>query len=62
MSADTIYGVVLHTEEGEDYGLRHLENIWLRTQLAWSVGFTTVSHGSPLKSEHYQSMMGKKLT
>ena len=62
LSADTVYGVVLHTEEGEDYGLRHLENIWLRTQLAWSAGFTTQSHGSPLASEHYQSMMGKKLT
>lgn len=61
-SKDTVYGVVLHTEEGEDYGLRHLENIWLRTQLAWSAGFTTQSHGSPLAFEHYQSMMGKKLT
>lgn len=62
LSKDTVYGVVLHTEEGEDYGLRHLENIWLRTQLAWSAGFTTQSHGSPLAFEHYQSMMGKKLT
>ena len=62
LSKDTVYGVVLHTKEGEDYGLRHLENIWLRTQLAWSAGFTTQSHGSPLAFEHYQSMMGKKLT
>lgn len=62
ISSDTVYGVILHTEEGEDYGLRHLENIWLRTQLAWSAGFTTQSHSSPLSYEHYQSMMGKHLS
>ena len=62
ISTDTVYGVVLHTTEGEDYGLRHLENIWLRTQLAWSAGFTTQSHSSPLSYEHYQDMMGKHLS
>ena len=61
-SEDTVYGVVIHTKEGEDYGLRHLENIWQRTSLAWSAGFVTTSHSSPLSYEHYKSMMGKTIT
>lgn len=58
----TVYGVVLHTDKGEDYGLRHLENIWLRTNLAWSAGIVTTTHGNTLKSAHYESMMGKAIT
>ena len=57
----TVYGVVLHTEEGEDYGLRHLENIWLKTNLAWSAGFVTTAHGNQLSYQHYASMMEKHL-
>ena len=62
ISSRKVLGIVLHTTEGEDFGLRHLENIWQRTQLAWSVGFTDQSHGSPLSSEHYKDMMGKHLS
>ncbi|MEI3187441.1 MAG: FMN-binding protein [Lachnospiraceae bacterium] len=58
----TVYGVVLHTDKGEDYGLRHLENIWLRTNLAWSAGVVTTTHGNTLAPEHYKSMMGKTIT
>ncbi len=61
-SDTTVYGVVLHTKEGTDYGMRHLENIWLRTSIAWASGFTEDSHGSPLSSSHYESMMGKNIT
>ena len=60
--ASEVYGVVLHTEGGEDYGLRHLENIWLKTNLAWSAGFVTTTHGNTLASAHYESMMGKTIT
>jgi hypothetical protein len=59
---DAINGVVIHTKEGSDYGLRHVENIWLGTELAWSTGFTTTVHGCTLKSEHYKSMMGQTIT
>ncbi len=61
-SGTTVYGVVLHTKEGTDYGMRHLENIWLRTSIAWASGFTETSHGSQLSSTHYESMMGKNIT
>lgn len=37
----TVYGVVISTEEGSKYGLRHLENIWKNKELAWSTGFVT---------------------
>jgi hypothetical protein len=59
---DAINGVVIHTKEGTDYGLRHVENIWLGTELAWSTGFTTTVHGCTLKSDHYVSMMGQTIT
>lgn len=60
-SLGTVYGVVLNTQEGNKYGLRHLENIWRNTSLAFSTGFTTVSHGSPLSADHYKAIMGQKI-
>ena len=57
----TVYGVVLHTEEGSDYGMRHLENIWRKTNIAWASGFTETVYGRPLAPDHYKSMMGKHL-
>ena len=27
-TVNTVYGVVISTKEGDNYGLRHLENIW----------------------------------
>ena len=45
----TVYGVVIGTKEGDNYGLRHVENIWKNTKLAWSTGFVTEAHGSPLQ-------------
>lgn len=62
VSDDTIYGVILTTDDGTGYGLRHLENVWLKTELAWSTGFTTAVHGSPTSFAHYVSMMGKTIT
>ncbi len=61
-STDEVYGVVLHTAEGTDYGLRHLENIWRSSSLAFATGYTTAVHGSPTSSEHYASIMGKTIT
>jgi uncharacterized protein with FMN-binding domain len=61
---NTVYGVVLSTDEA-DYGLRHLENVWRTTELAWCTGFTTSVHNSPTSSDHYAAMMGqtiKKIT
>ena len=56
-----IYGVIVSTKEGSDYGMRHLENIWRVTELAWSTGFTTAVHGCPTSPEHYQAMMGQHI-
>ncbi len=57
----TVYGVVIGTKEGDNYGLRHVENIWKNTKLAWSTGFVTESHGSPLQSKDYVNMMGQTI-
>ena len=58
----TVYGVVIHTKEGTDYGMRHLENIWRKTNIAWASGFTETTHGNELSSYHYESMMGQNIT
>ena len=60
--APTVYGVILSTREGDSYGLRHLENVWRYTQLAWCTGFTAAVHGCPTDSDHYASIMGKTIT
>ena len=60
-SVNTVYGVVISTKEGGNYGLRHVENIWRKTELAWSTGFVTESHGNTLDSENYKAMMGQTI-
>ena len=58
---NTVYGVAISTKEGDSYGLRHVENIWKKTKLAWSTGFVTEAHGSKLSYEDYVSMMGQTI-
>lgn len=58
----TVYAVVLETEEGGSYGLRHLENVWRVNELAWGSGFTETVHGSAISSAHYESMMGQTIS
>lgn len=62
LNSDQVYGVVLSTRDGSDYGLRHVQNIWRGTELAWSTGFTKESHGCPLSWEHYEKIMGQTIT
>lgn len=57
---DVVYGVIVSTDD-TDYAMRHVENIWRTDELAWSVGIVTDSHGCPLSSEHYKSMVGKTI-
>ena len=61
ITSDNVNAVVVKTTDGTAYGMRHLENIWLGTKLAWSTGFTSQVHGCPTSSEHYKSMMGKTI-
>ena len=57
----TVYGVVVNTTDNTGYGMRHIENIWRTTELAWSTGFTKAVHNCPTSSAHYESMMGKTI-
>ena len=57
---DTVYGVIVSTDQN-DYGMRHLENIWKVTKLAWCTGFTDTSNGCPTSADHYKSMMGQTI-
>lgn len=56
-----VLAAVITTTDGTQYGLRHVENIWKGTELAWGTGFTTQVHGCPISGEHYASMMGKTI-
>ncbi len=60
-SLGTVYGIVFTTKEGNDYAMRHLENIWFGTEIAWCAGFTATVHGCPTSSDHYVAMMGQTI-
>ena len=60
-SLGTVYGVIFSTKEGADYGMRHLENVWRTTEIAWCTGFTTSVHNCPTSSDHYKAMMGQTI-
>lgn len=62
-SSNAVYEVVLDTDKGDNYGLRLLENTFLRKgELGFSTGFTTKSKGCDLKPDHYKSLIGKTIT
>lgn len=58
-----IYGVIVKTKEGTDYGMRALENIWRNGQIAWGTGIKEKEpHGNTLSSEHYKTSRGQTVT
>lgn len=58
-----IYGIIVDTQEGGQYALRHLENIWRNGEISWSVGITTTeAHGNTLSYEDYVSSIGQTVT
>ena len=61
----TVYGAVVNAAGAdgtiEGYGMRAVENIWKGKEIAWSCGLVNESHGSPLSSRYYKSMMGKTI-
>lgn len=62
-SSDAVYEVVLETGNGDSYGLRLLENTFLRKgELGFSTGFTTKSNNCILNPNHYKSLIGKTIT
>ena len=62
-SSDAVYEVVLETNKGDSYGLRLLENTYLKDgELAFSTGFTTKSKKCILNPNHYKSLIGKTIT
>ena len=57
----TIYGALLTTENGNNYAMRHLENIW-RDQIAWSSGIKkTEAKGNVLSYENHVDLMGQTI-
>lgn len=64
IDAQKVAGAIIETTDGSKYGLRHLENIWIKaSELAWGSGFkTTEAKGNVLSYAHYESMMGKTIS
>ncbi len=60
-----VYGVVITAEKDgktTDYGMRQEENIWRKTEIAWSSGIKkTEPHGNVLNYEHYVGLMGSTI-
>lgn len=60
-----VYGVVITAEKDgktTDYGMRQEENIWRKTEIAWSSGIKTVEpHKNVLNYEHYVGLMGSTI-
>ena len=58
-----IYGVIVKTKEGTDYGMRALENIWRNGAISWGAGVKEKEpHGNILSSEHYKTSQGQTIT
>jgi len=58
-----IYGVIVKTKEGTDYGMRALENIWRNGAISWGAGVKEKEpHGNVLSSEHYKTSQGLTIT
>jgi len=58
-----IYGVIVKTKEGTDYGMRALENIWRNGAISWGAGVKEKeSHGNVLSSDHYKTSQGQTIT
>ena len=58
-----LYGVIVTTSDGKQYGLRSLENIWRRGEIAWTTGVKLKeSHGNTLNPKHYADMQGKTVS
>lgn len=62
---NNVYGVVISAEKDgktTTYGMRQEENIWRRTEIAWSSGIKkTEPHGNVLNYEHYVGLMGSTI-
>ena len=64
-STGNVYGVVISAEKDgkiTTYGMRQEENIWRKTEIAWSSGIKkTEPHGNVLNYEHYVGLMGSTI-
>ncbi len=57
-----VYGAVIHTQEDEEFALRHLENIWFNTELGWdneADGYYAGMVGQSIDSIIYYTSVGK---
>jgi len=62
-SGQKVIGAVVHTSDGYGYGMRSLENIWVKAyEIAWGIGKTEVVHGNTISSDAYKSIVGKTIT
>lgn len=63
LELDKVQGVVLETEDGKKFGLKHLENIWFQpNELAFCVKEFDEAHGNKPDYLLYKDIEGKTIT
>lgn len=56
-------GVILETSDGKKYGMKHLENLWLKTaEMSFAVEPMTEPHGNTLTYQRYSDIQGKTIS
>ncbi|ASS37964.1 hypothetical protein [Mogibacterium pumilum] len=61
---DEIEGIIIKTSDGKQYGMEHLENIWLRpNEFSFAVKKDFVEpHGNTVDYKRHEDLQGKRIT
>ncbi len=58
-----VYGAIVKTADGNSYPMRALENLWRpKSEIAWSVGYVTATHGNNIDNPKYYPTNGATVT
>ena len=58
-----VYGAIVKTADGNYYPMRALENLWRpKSEIAWSVGYVTQTHGNNIDNPKYYPTNGATVT
>lgn len=63
VAANDMLGAVIETTDGKKYGLKHLENLWLKTaEIAFAVEAFVEPHGNTVSYQRYEDIQGKTIS
>jgi len=61
---EVMQGAIIETSDGERFGLKHLDNLWLKAnEISFSAKeFTDMNHNAPKEYERFKDIPGKTIT